>query len=188
MKKKKIFIDCGANQGQSVENFKKYWKDWNEYDIHTFEANPKLIKFFDKYQNTNNITFHHKVVWVEDGDVDFYLGKYDGSSVCKHKKTGNLSKTPIKLPSIDLNNFIKTNFSINDYIILKIDIEGGEYDLIPHLLDNNTFKYINELYIEFHNRKVGKSVEDDKFLLEQINKFDVKIIDDPWTGLNFIGR
>lgn len=185
---KKIFIDCGANHGQSVENFKKFWDDWKDYDIHTFEANPKLFYNFDKYKDVKNITFHPCAIWIEDGTVDFYLGKHDGSSVCKNKRTGNLSKTPTIVKSVDLSNWIKTNFSVDDYIILKMDIEGGEYDVIPHLLANNTFSYVNEFYIEFHNGKVGKTKDDDQNLLSQIKKYDTKIIDDSWTGLDFIGR
>lgn len=185
---KKVFLDCGANMGQSVQNFIKSWDNWKEYDIHSFEPRPGLEKYFNKYKKYPNFTFHNEAVWVDDGNIDFYLSTSQnwGSSAIKEKN--NVSKVPVKVPSVDISMWIQENFSTNDYIIFKMDIEGGEYDLIPHLLKNDTFKYINELYIEFHNRKVGKSVEDDKVLLEQIKKFDTKVIEDSWTGLNFIGR
>ena len=28
---KKVFIDCGANRGQSIDNFIDKWNDWKEY-------------------------------------------------------------------------------------------------------------------------------------------------------------
>lgn len=185
---KKVFLDCGANMGQSVHNFIKLWDDWEEYDIHCFEPLFGLEEYFSQYREYSNFTFHNKAVWINDGNVNFYPSTQWnwGSSVIKEKN--NVSKTPIEVPSIDISRWIQENFSIDDFIIFKMDIEGGEYDLIPHLLKNNTFKYINELYIEFHNHKVGKSIKDDKFLLDQINKFDTKVIDDSWTGLNFVGR
>lgn len=43
----KIFIDCGANVGQSVHSFMREWNDWEEYQIHSFEANPSLEKPYD---------------------------------------------------------------------------------------------------------------------------------------------
>lgn len=185
---KKIFIDCGANQGQSIENFKKYWMDWNEYEIHSFEANPDLSKYFEKYNDVKNIHFHPYAVWVENGTVNFYIGKHDGSSIKKNKRTGNLSKVPINVKSIDLSDWIKTNFSKNDYIILKMDIEGSEYDVIPHLLENEVFEYINKFYIEFHNNKVNIPYDVDQSLKEKINKYNTEIIADHGKGLNFIVR
>ena len=47
---KKVFIDCGANIGQSINNFIKKWKDWTEYEILSYEANPKLKEYFEKYK------------------------------------------------------------------------------------------------------------------------------------------
>ena len=47
---RKIFIDAGANIGQSVNNFMKYWKDWEEYEIYSFECHPKDQSHFDQYQ------------------------------------------------------------------------------------------------------------------------------------------
>ena len=36
---KKVFIDCGANLGQSIELFIETWDNPKDYEIHCFEAN-----------------------------------------------------------------------------------------------------------------------------------------------------
>ena len=61
---KKVFIDCGANKGQSIDLFVNSWDDAKEYEIHSFEANKDFLwhpgiligyipfvgdKFSDKY-------------------------------------------------------------------------------------------------------------------------------------------
>ena len=185
---KKVFIDCGANQGQTIENFKEHWKDWDQFEIHSFEANSALFSHFRKYEKEPNIHFHPKAVWIEEGSVDFYIGTHDGSSTRKDKKTGSLSKKPVSVPAIDLASWIKSTFAIDDYVILKVDIEGGEYDLIPHLLATDTFKYVDKFYIEFHNWKVDVDVERDAELIQQISDQGTEVISDTWVGFNFIGR
>ena len=41
---KKIFIDGGANDGRSIDLFRKKWPDAKEYEIHSF-ASANLSKF-----------------------------------------------------------------------------------------------------------------------------------------------
>ena len=99
--------------------------------------------------------FHNTAVWIKDEEIDFYLGNPLGSSLCKDKFTGNLDKNPIKVQGIDLAKFITENFLKEDYIVLNLDIEGGEYDVLPHLIKENIIPdYINELYGEWHGNKI----------------------------------
>jgi hypothetical protein len=55
-----------------------------------------------------------------------------------------------EVDSIDLSDFIKNNFTPEDYIILKLDIEGAEYDVLYHLAQTGVLSYINELWGEWH--------------------------------------
>ena len=43
---RKVFIDCGANNGSSVRKFKKEIQDANAYEIYSFEADPIFNKNF----------------------------------------------------------------------------------------------------------------------------------------------
>lgn len=149
-KMKKIFIDCGANNGMSVDLFEKNFSDHYEYEIHCFECNPVFAKTL---KQKPNITFHNKAVWIKNEELKFYLGPNNSlsSSLIKEKITGNLDiKNPIIVQAIDLAEWIKTNYSPEDYIILKLDVEGVEYDILPHLIETKTLHYINELYGEIH--------------------------------------
>lgn len=187
--KKKVFIDAGANMGQSIENFIKHWNDWRDFDIHSFEANPRLVTYFEKYKDVKNINFYNKAVWIYDGEVEFYLcneGNHS-SSIIGTKISGRLDKIPTIMPCVDIGNFITTNYKKDDYIILKLDIEGGEYELLEHLISTNAFEYVDKLYLEFHTGKVGKTVDDNIRLLEKMKSFtNMEVNHETYNALNFL--
>lgn len=67
----------------------------------------------------------------------------DGSSIF----TGN-GQENIQL--IKASTFFKEN-NIKKIDLIKINIEGGEYDLLDHLIESGSIAMINNLQIQFHN-------------------------------------
>ena len=153
---RKIFIDAGANVGNSIQLFLDKYPSAEEFTIHSFEANPKLHTPLDKYRD--RATIHHEAVYRKDTTLKFYLGGSLNSSIRKDKTSGHLNKSvPIEVKAINLAQFIKENFDKEDYIILKLDVEGAEYDILPHLLEEGIFDgWVSELFGEWHQRKLSK--------------------------------
>jgi len=151
---KKIFIDAGANTGISIKLFLEKYPNSNEFEIHSFEANPGLHSKLDAY--STQATIYHKAVYIEDTTLDFYLGTSLGSSLRKDKTTGGISvNNKIQVEAINLAQFIKNNFSKEDYIVLKLDVEGAEYDILPHFITEGIFDgWVNELFGEWHGGKL----------------------------------
>lgn len=152
----KIFLDCGAWNGYSVEVFRREYDIDCEYMVHSFEPNPRYSKSFPKFDRH---MFHDNAVWIEDGYIDFYLDnttkKKAGSSVIREKITGNLDKKhPITVRCIDMDKWIKDNLNLDDFIILKLDIEGAEYKVLSHMIENGSIEYINNIFIEWHWHKI----------------------------------
>ncbi len=54
---------------------------------------------------------------------------------------------------IDLSAWIKTNVSKENFNILKLDIEGAEYQVVRHLLDTEAHEYIDQWMVEFTPQK-----------------------------------
>jgi hypothetical protein len=50
----------------------------------------------------------------------------------------------------DLAHVLLTHVKREDYCVVKIDIEGGEWDLLPHLEQTGAMNLIDELFVEFH--------------------------------------
>ena len=173
--RKIIYIDCGGHVGQTTRRFQDMTKDMIGVEIHSFEPHPRLYPIIKKTENENTFVYD-KAVWKEDGYVDFYLDVLDevedsgwehpgqGSTTAKGKTTGTLDKEhPYRAEAIDLNRWIIENFSQDDFIHVKMDIEGGEYDILPKMIEGGSIDYIDEFDIEFHSHKIGldKKVHDD---------------------------
>ena len=54
---------------------------------------------------------------------------------------------------IDIVEFIKT-LPKHSELWVKMDIEGGEYNIINHLHKNDCLKFIDKLFIEWHYKKI----------------------------------
>ena len=145
---RKVFLDCGAHKATSIKKFREEYPNSKDYEIISFECNPKFKSILE---NTNGITFYNKAVWVKDGIEKFYIGHGASSSLIHGKTRGNLDfDNPIEVDCIDLSKWITENFDKDDYIILKLDVEGAEYSILQNLLDTNYISYINEIYLEWH--------------------------------------
>lgn len=57
---------------------------------------------------------------------------------------------------VDINEFIKNN-SIDRIDLMKINIEGGEYDLLDKMISTGLVKNVNYLQIQFHDYFTGAS-------------------------------
>jgi len=149
---KKVFIDLGFNKGQSVKFFYDLIPDSNEYEIHAFEPDHSNFNAFNKFES---VTFYKKAAWIHDGTVRLYLGDYSFSSTINSSKITNIRQDRyVDVDCLNISNFILNNFDKDDYIILKIDIEGAEYKLLNHMLSTNALTYINDLFVEFHLDKI----------------------------------
>jgi len=69
----------------------------------------------------------------------------DGSSTIK--KVSN-NKTDVKI--VDIIEFIKQN-NIQKIDLIKINIEGGEYELLNRLIDSGFIHNIDNILVQFHN-------------------------------------
>lgn len=193
---KKVFIDCGGLNGCSVRYFLDNFNNADEYTIHTFEPNLDFDKDYDKIKSILGEKFnrHKKAVSHYNGNITYYKNSNNPSSnttnVIKGTQPGcgsNIKGTITKhvVDCIDLDEWINNNFSINDYIVLKLDVEGAEYDIIPKMIKNKTFLMINELHMEWHPNwckipdRVGKE------LTKKIKKDFNIIINDKWNTIGY---
>ena len=157
----KKIITCGLND------------DW-EFEKHFSKINSSCEVL--AYDHTVNKKF-----WIERFKKDilhFFLFKkirlrkiisifkyYDYINFFKNKNKHyelKISNENIKNKEITLNEILKDH----DNLILKIDIEGDEYNILNQILKNS--KKINALLIEFHD--IQKNMHLIKKFIEQSNK------------------
>lgn len=161
---KKIFIDAGAHNGiATFEHYIIHRKDLVPCDIYYFEPlndtynvlYEEAKRFRVQYPDYNHYTFH-QAVWIKEEKLNFFeaIDMYGtvGSTLHADKKEKLKLDSPELVECIDIEKFILDNFQKDDYIVLKLDVEGSEYKIIEHLLKNdNAIHYLNELLVEWHD-------------------------------------
>lgn len=162
-----IFIDLGAADGNTFSYFLKdgYGPiskcpsvDWSAILV---EANPR----FDK--QLGDIGQQHKQGKVEvrsstaaymcEASTSFYLDtvnhqqNYWGSSMNSNAPDVQRSgKTKVTVPTANLNRILYEETTPDDWVMLKMDIEGSEFDVLPCLANSESAKLVDRLYLEEH--------------------------------------
>jgi FkbM family methyltransferase len=160
---KNIFIDCGTQLGQGLKNICKLENVTNEWDVYSFEANPIT---FEKVKKNKHVRYFNVAVSDRYDFLNFNCEKWDdengfigGGSTLVNLKYWNTDRVygnkpeylKTIVPVIDLTDFILKIKPEEKSIVLKIDIEGAEYNVLKKLKDLDLFKYIKKIYIEFHD-------------------------------------
>ena len=134
-----VVFDIGGYEGAFSEKiFNKY-----QSNIYIFEPVKSFYKtIYNKFKDIEKIRLYHFGLSDITKELEISLSD-DASSI--HINTDRKEK--IKLYSIvefiEQNNIVKID-------LMKINIEGGEFDLLPALLDHNIITNIDNLQIQFH--------------------------------------
>ena len=129
----------------------------HETKIHAFDPTPVSLDWVSKQFLPVDLSVHEYGVAAFDGDLEFEIPrKQTGAHFSpvkryKYKSTGTY-KAPVKRLSTILNTL--GNKSID---LLKIDIEGGEYQVIDDFLDEQIS--IKQLLVEFHHNYATISLQ-----------------------------
>jgi FkbM family methyltransferase len=196
--KRYVFIDGGAHFGESYSAFQKcrLYPDY-PWEIIAVEANPKLL---DRLPRAPRLTVIGKAMWTSNGKLDFLMesdtsGRNSAirSNFSEVKIEGELQT--VSVDSFDVSEWLEKSFSVEDYVILSLDIEGAEYAIIDKMLEKGTVKYIDRLYVEFHWNVLEiregidrvRAIRQSRQLLRQVEKQGVMVGDDSVEGIMMRG-
>jgi FkbM family methyltransferase len=152
-----IYIDCGVNEGSDIDCFRKLYNA-DEWRIIGFEPAPYCVDYLKKNKSAEwwkGIEFHQAGVSDHDGKETFYEGSWSKSGTLREDKKTYLNGKTTTVDVVDFAEFL-SQFNKDDYIIVTMDMEGSEYDVLDHLVKSDKMQMINEIYVEFHTRKMKK--------------------------------
>jgi FkbM family methyltransferase len=161
--KETVFIDLGFNSGQATLAFMK--------------ALPKSVEFIGMEANTYfaqrcaQMVRQHwpQLMAVEmvaagtsDGEVPFYpkgprhsLIPFIGSSVHRDFSQKYTCESASTARTVDFSNWLRKKFNnaaTKPTVIIKMDIEGSEYDVLEKMIADRTIEMVDHLIVEFHGR------------------------------------
>ncbi len=137
LSKSSIAYDMGGYEGEWAEKiYKKYG-----CQVEVFEPVERFVKILDaKFKNNPAIHVHPVGLAGSNRTEKINLEMASSSTFKKGKKT-----EAIKL--VKASEFIPKDQKI---ALMKINIEGGEYDLLDNLIKTGLIKNIDNLQIQFH--------------------------------------
>lgn len=117
--------------------------------VFLFDPTPKSIKFINSQTLPKNFIFTDIGISAKNEFVDFFLPKnanHVSGSTTLHKNVDKGKSVNVELKKLST---ILQEKSIEEIGVLKMDIEGAEYDVIENILSENIFP--KQLCVEFHN-------------------------------------
>jgi len=168
---KPLFIDMGSNLGQGFEYFSQFYSP-NCFDYWFVEPNPflhsdlskKLTALYQENQWTGKGRLIPEAISSFNGSTKLFglvedsRGKTsDGASIVRnhnsiyYESNDDLAIEVKTVRATDMINQASSDYSI---IVVKMDIEGAEYDALEDLIASGAIALVDHLYVEFHSQCV----------------------------------
>jgi FkbM family methyltransferase len=154
--------------------------------VYAFDPTPKSINWVKNQNLFDKFHFFEFGINNVSGFVDFYLPKnqeYVSGSIASLKHLNFEAKISVEMMSIKeiLNMTKHTHIDL-----LKMDIEGSEYDVIDDILSTDIS--INQILIEFHNRFYKNGKLKTKRAIQKLKEhgYEIFAISDSFEEVSFI--
>jgi FkbM family methyltransferase len=153
----RLFLDLGANVGEISEQFGVEHPD---YDLVAIEPNINLLPAIHarSLKLCRPISVIWAAAWTRDGSIDLFKSKHDLAStvVCGKQEYAEYGWSqidyamPNRVPSLDISSWLLRNILGCDQIVIKMDIEGAEYEVLEKMLVDGSVDLVTELRCEWH--------------------------------------
>jgi len=153
---KTVFIDCGAHTGESIPVVKKKYGE--DTTIWCFEPVPCLANhIYDNWKDDPKVAVYCVAAYAS-GDFAVLRQNDNSCSATIHpkKRMPGVSKPCRTVPCIDLPRFVAqlaagpSPWRQHDQVILKLDVEGAEYEI----LECTNPEHLTDLYVEWHSERI----------------------------------
>ena len=135
-----VIIDCGANMGLSVLYFSEKYP---QSEIIAFEPQEDIFSILQQNVNSfglTNVALHRKAVWDSETTLKFYTDNGMGGSVTNVFQ----HQDPLLVETTILRNLLDRKIDL-----LKLDIEGAEYQVLRHCADK--LHQVEHIFVEYHS-------------------------------------
>jgi FkbM family methyltransferase len=135
-----VVIDLGGYKGQwAGEIFSKYM-----CTVYVFEPALSFYKFImNRYKRNSKIRVFGFGLGAKNEELKLFL---QADSTSLHKQSGESETILIR----NFSEFMNEN-KIEFIDLIKINIEGAEYDLLDYIIDKGEVKKIKNIQVQFHD-------------------------------------
>tara|TARA_Y100000034_G_scaffold105927_1_gene134178 strand:+ start:536439 stop:537095 length:657 start_codon:yes stop_codon:yes gene_type:complete len=154
-----VVLDLGGFKGEFAEKiFDKY-----QSNIHVFEPVKSFFNIIEsKFNDNPKVSVYH--YGLSDADKEVSISSTgDASSVFIASKDSEKVQLKSILDFITEHNLVEVD-------LIKINIEGGEYEVLEALLANDRVKMFKNLQIQFHDFIIENARERMENIQQQLSK------------------
>ena len=141
--------------------------------VYAFDPTPRSIEWIKKQSLSKSFKFIPVGLGSNDGEMEFFPPRKESSThFSPVDRYDNLGVETIKAPVKTLKSLAQ-EFGHQTIDLLKMDIEGAEYDVIDNLEEQGV--EINQILIEFHHMYKGISLDDTKNAIDKLRKLGFEL-------------
>lgn len=167
-------FDVGSNKGQYLKLVNEYLKE-DEFSAHCFEPQSESYKYLKSINKVSSVTINNIALADEEGEKKLYFNEKDTRLACLTKRRlehFNIDldhSQSVKVDTID--NYCKIN-NIDKIHLLKIDVEGHEFDVLKGASKMFKDNSINVVTFEFGGTGIDTKIflQDFYYFFKNYNK------------------
>lgn len=136
--------------GDVVLDVGGYVGDWSDqmtsrYGVvsHVFEPHPSFANAIaERFEDNENVFVHAYAI----GSVDGVLELSDQANA----SSALVQEGPTVTGMVKALGPVVEGLGLSDVAVIKMNIEGGEYDLLPAMIDSGFMQHVDTLMVQFH--------------------------------------
>lgn len=134
-----VVLDFGGFKGNWAHDIYERYK----CTVHVFEPHPRFAEALrERFSHNDKIIVHEYALGTKEGILNL-SDEGDASSALRENESAIVGKVLL------VTSYIKQYPNVK-FALAKINIEGGEYDLLPALINSGLIANIETLQIQFH--------------------------------------
>ena len=175
---KSVVLDFGANIG----DVSQYLNDMFNCKIYCYEPDPNAYNFLkQRFEINPNIKTFNLAITNDGQEKKLYFHKeskpggqisYSEASSLLDKKENISENNFCNVKSINIKELLN-NFEYID--LIKIDIEGYEYEILPIIIENN--QKIGKIICELHGNPLVKNKATGKIKNQHLSKKYLELVE-----------
>lgn len=157
-----VFIDLGAGGGKDLDRFANNTygpvsncPNGGDWEAILIEANPSFKTHLDSVsQKHGQHRVHIKAstaAYMCEAKAAFYLDTKD----YKAQALPGRQLNKVEVQTLNINRLLTESVIPGDWVLMKMDVEGAEFDIIPCMAQAPAATLVDRLYVQEHNPSWG---------------------------------
>eukprot|EP00759_Apiculatamorpha_spiralis_P020827 PhF_6_TR26077/c0_g2_i1/m.36800 len=147
----------------SVHPFRTWYPDGFNFEVYAFEP----LDFGHTYKTCDKCNYRRAVLGAANGFLSFRSqSKWQADSynaIYHATKSAAPTDAIFTVPMHDITEWFARNVNEDDYVVLKMDIEGAEWAVMEAMRKKGTWRFIDEFYFECHHKQMSDRYKDKSF-------------------------